>query len=105
MFVLIECKPDRLSVLKNLAERVYGTRVVCVSPDLATLPDRIEDAVIVDAKARAESARGLRVLTGPDLADYLDGAESADMVPPDQDDGDDNDNPDDRDATPILVPA
>lgn len=115
MFVLIECDAHRLSILKQLAERVYGTRVVCCSPDLATLPDRIEDAVIVDAKNRAAGASapgpvapvGACVLTGRDLEDWLaanelDGVPGA-MVPPAADD--DGPADDDPDATPILVPA
>lgn len=105
MFVLIECLPHRLAVLKELAERVYGTRVVCAAPDLATLPARIEDAVIVDAKNRAAGAAGMEPLAGSDLADWLDGAESAEidgvpgaLVPPNEDD-----EPSDTDATPLVV--
>jgi hypothetical protein len=98
MFVLIECNPDRLSILQELAGRVYGTRVVCTSPDLATLPERIEDAVIVGAKNRAAVGRsGMAPLAGFDLADWLDVAEELDGVPgalvP----------PNDADATPLVV--
>jgi hypothetical protein len=109
MFVLMECPADRLSILKELAERLYGVRVVCCAPDLRTLPDRIEDAVIVDAKNRAASASapgpaapvGACVLTGRDLEDWLAGAEGG----PDSDDDGDGPDQGDPDATPILVPA
>jgi len=114
MFVLMECPAHRLSILKELAERLYGVRVFCAAPDLRTLPDRIEDAVIVDAKNRAAGASapgpvapvGACVLVGRDLEDWLaanelDGVPGA-LVPPggDDDDGPDQDDPD---ATPLVV--